>query len=240
MGKITGIHFSWCCADKCDNVLSFDNIVFLKHNDFALCYSYSIWKCQSSIDSSNPHDLGLNSLSGKTYYRQISWSLEAARLDVIMIISLWNLTDILATLLPGAWQIPNWWRKSKPESRGFGATISCGETPSCLVNGSLTSYVKLRVAHAPGMPETFSPTPWVGDPDMHNGTCVKRVPWCIPGSLTSGFLWSRWGGKRSQHSRLMRNPQFDVSGKRPIEAPVTQETSGYEGHTPQSIRWTYL
>ena len=41
------------------------------------------------------------------------------------------------------------------------------------------------------------------------------VPWCRPGSLTSGFLWSRWRGKRSRHSRRMRKPQFYVSGKRP-------------------------
>ena len=36
--------------------------------------------------------LGLYSLSSKTSYRQISWSLGAARLDVIMIVSPWNLT----------------------------------------------------------------------------------------------------------------------------------------------------
>ena len=38
----------------------------------------------------------------------------------------------------------------------------------------------------------------------------------VSGSLTNGFLWSRWRGKRSRHSRCMRNPQFCVSGKRPI------------------------
>ena len=57
----------------------------------------------------------------------------------------------------------------------------------------------------------------VNDPDMHHGTCVTHVPWCMPGSLTSGFLWSRWRGKRSRHSRRMRNPHFCVSGKRPIK-----------------------
>ena len=31
----------------------------------------------------------------------------------------------------------------------------------------------------------------VSDPDMHHGTCVMHVPWCMPRSLTSGFLWSR-------------------------------------------------
>ena len=50
-------------------------------------------------------------------------------------------------------------------------------------------------AHAPGIQGTFSLPPWVSDPDMHDGTCVTHVPSCMPGSLTSGFLWSRWRGK---------------------------------------------
>ena len=61
------------------------------------------------------------------------------------------------------------------------------------------------VGHAPGMPGTFSPPPRVSDPDMHHGTCVTHVPWCMPGSLTSGFLWSQWQEKRFRHSRRMRN-----------------------------------
>ena len=80
----------------------------------------------------------------------------------------------------------------------------------------ITRYVKLRLAHTPGMPGTFSPPPRASDPDMHHGTCVTHVPWCMPGSLTSQFLWSRWRGKRSRHSRRMRNPLIYVSGKRPI------------------------
>ena len=56
-------------------------------------------------------------------------------------------------------------------------------------------YVKLRVAHAPGMPGTFSPSSWVSDLDMQHGTCVTHVPWCMPGSLTNDFFWSRWRGK---------------------------------------------
>ena len=77
------------------------------------------------------------------------------------------------------------------------------------MHGPLTRYAKLRVAHAPRMPGTFPP-PTVSDPDM------THVPWCMPGSLTSGFLWSRWRGKRSRHSRHMRNPQFVVTGTRPM------------------------
>ena len=65
--------------------------------------------------------------------------------------------------------------------------------------------------------------PWCdrgfSDPDMHHGTCAMHVPGCMPGSLTSGFLWSQWRGKRSRHSWYMRNPQSYVSGKRPM-APL--------------------
>ena len=64
------------------------------------------------------------------------------------------------------------------------------------------------------MPGTFSPPPRFSDSDMHQGTCVTHVPWCMPGSLIIGFLWSWWRGKRSRHSRRMRNPQFYASGKR--------------------------
>ena len=59
----------------------------------------------------------------------------------------------------------------------------------CRRHGSLARYVKLWVAHAPGMPGTFSPPLRISDPDMHHGTCMTHVPWCMPGSLTSGFLW---------------------------------------------------
>ena len=64
-------------------------------------------------------------------------------------------------------------------------------------HGPLARYLKLRVAHAPG-------------------TFLTHVPWCRPGSLTSGLLWSRWQGKRSWHSRRRHNPHFYVSGKRPM------------------------
>ena len=52
---------------------------------------------------------------------------------------------------------------------------------------------------------------------MHHGTGVTHVPWC-----TSGSLDPRWRGKRSRHSRRMRNPQFYVSGKRPIIKTFTR------------------
>ena len=61
-----------------------------------------------------------------------------------------------------------------------------------------------------------SPSSRISDPDMHHGTCVTHVPWCMPESLTSSFIWNRVRGKRFRHSRCMRNPQFFVSDKRPI------------------------
>ena len=83
--------------------------------------------------------------------------------------------------------------------------------------GLLTRYIKLQVAHAPGMPGTFSPPPRVSDPDMHRDKCVRHVPRSMPGSLTGGFLWGWCRGNHSRHSRRMRNPQFYVSGKWPME-----------------------
>ena len=42
--------------------------------------------------------------------------------------------------------------------------------------------------------ERFPRPPRVSDHTMHHGTCVKHVPWCMTGSLTSGFLVTRWRG----------------------------------------------
>ena len=69
-------------------------------------------------------------------------------------------------------------------------------------HGPPTRDVILRVVQTSGMP------PRVSDPDIHHGTCVTHMPWCMLGSLTSDFLWSRWRKKRSRYSRRMRNPQF--------------------------------
>ena len=106
------------------------------------------------------------------------------------------------------------------------------ETANCeYAHGPLTRYVKLQVTHAPRMPGTFYPPPWVSDPDMHRDTCVTRVSWCMLGSLSSGFLWSRWQGKRSRHYRRMRNPQFYVSGRWPMilgMRDINEKQIGYQ------------
>ena len=74
----------------------------------------------------------------------------------------------------------------------------------CLQHGPLTRYVKLRVAHAPEMPWTFSVPPRVSDPDMHHDTRVMHA-----GIANKRFPLKSVAGKTLHwHSRCMRNPQF--------------------------------
>ena len=68
-------------------------------------------------------------------YRKISWSLEAARLVVIMTVSVWNWTGISAALLPMC--MSNFGKIGKVEtriSRLRNFTRSCGKTSVYLVN----------------------------------------------------------------------------------------------------------
>ena len=75
---------------------------------------------------------------------------------------------------------------------------------------------KIRGCSCTGNAGNIFPPPRLSDPDMHHGKCMPHVPWCMLGSLTNGFLWSRCRGKRYRHSRRMRNPQFYASAKKPI------------------------
>ena len=89
--------------------------------------------------------------------------------------------------------------------------LRCNVVDICTVEsryGPLTRYVKLRVAHAPGM---FSPPPRAS---MLHGTCVTHVPWSMPGSLTSGFLW--WRGNRSSIPSACAPLNFAYLVKRPV------------------------
>ena len=62
----------------------------------------------------------------------------------------------------------------------------------CLISeyyGPLTRCVKLGGCACAGNAGNVSPPPRVSDPDMHHGTYITHVPWCMPGSLTGGFHW---------------------------------------------------
>ena len=93
-----------------------------------------------------------------------------------------------------AWDIP-WWPR---DDREYCHTSGLLDRRSLLTAWASCQIRKIAGAHAPGMPVTFSLSPHVSDPDMHHGTCVTHVPWCMPGSLTSGFLWNRRQGKTFQ------------------------------------------
>ena len=110
------------------------------------------------------------------------------------------------------WLKVDWWAGWSP-AVGRGRPAVWNWHP---FHGPLARYAKSQVAHAPGMPGTFYSSPRVSDPDMHHGTCVTHLPWCMQVSLTSCSLWNRWRGKRSRCSRCISNPQFYASSKRPM------------------------
>ena len=94
------------------------------------------------------------------------------------------------------------------------------------------AWASCQIRKIVGMPGTFSPPPRVSDPDMRRGRCVTHVPWCMLGSLTGGFLWCQWRGKRFWHSQVFR--QFHVSGKRPMDM-VTSSLIGLRLFTTSAL-----
>ena len=100
----------------------------------------------------------------------------------------------------------------KQQHQPWGEDDTHGRSNSNIADG----YVTLRVAHAPGMPETLSPSPTsrktlVSNPEMHHGSCVKHVSWWMSGSLT------RSGGKTFLAFPSHAQPAIlHVSGKRHI------------------------
>ena len=73
--------------------------------------------------------------------------------------------------------------------------------------GPLAKYVKLRDAHAPGIPGTFPPPPTSKEiASYRHARAVMHV----------GITSPQWRGKRSRHPRRMRIQQFYVSVKRPM------------------------
>ena len=117
----------------------------------------------------------------------------------------------IKTIFPGIWIRPCCFYNWNPHI-GKTAFFILRRPPawaSCLIRKS-AGCACARNAGTDSLP------PRVSDLDMHHGTCVTHVPWCMPESLTSGFHWSGSRAKRSRHSRRMQNTQFYVSGKRPM------------------------
>ena len=123
--RVTDSRTGWSVRGRRSTVCLLNCDAFLKSATLNDTYSLKCIRART-FSSDNPVmryllevTQGLYSLSDKTSYRQISWSLEAARLSVIMIVSLWNLTGISAVLLPRCRSNFRAIEKSKPESRGF-------------------------------------------------------------------------------------------------------------------------
>ena len=87
-------------------------------------------------------------------------------------------------------------------------------------HGPLTRYVKLLVAHAPGMPGTFSPPPTSQEPVSLRSRHAPRHVRDARAVLHVGIANPTVQGKRSRHFRRMRNQQFYVSDKRPMHVKI--------------------
>ena len=81
-----------------------------------------------------------------------------------------------------------------------------------------TIYVKLRIAPAPGMPGMFSPPPASKEIASQRSRHASRHVRHARAVMQIGIANPRWRGKRSRHSRRMRNPHSYLSGKRPMHA----------------------
>ena len=97
-----------------------------------------------------------------------------------------------------------------------------------LLHGPLTRYVKLQVAHAPGMPGTFSPTAdfkwnrWLAIP-----ACITARAWrtCRDACRDRSPAVT---GKTFPAFPAHAHPQFCVSGKRPM--------STWDSASPNSVQ----
>ena len=93
------------------------------------------------------------------------------------------------------------------------------------IHGPFTRYAKLPDAHVTRMPGTFPHPCGLAIP-----TCITARAWrrcrdaCRDRKLGNVFEFSG-GEKRSQHSRRRHNPQFYVSGKRPIHHSMIQRNT---------------
>ena len=94
----------------------------------------------------------------------------------------------------------------------------------------LARRVKLWVAHAPGMPGTFSPPPTSKETCSKQSQHASRHVRDARAVMQVGIANPRWRVKRSRHSWHMRNPQFYVSGKRPIATPSPNGTKYHQHH----------
>ena len=107
-------------------------------------------RCLGAWNSGHSVSQGLYSLSGRTYYRKISWSLEAARFGFKLVQSLWNLTGTSTAPLPRC--LPNFRAMRlhyNTQSRGFKTSRDFAlRRPTALANRSSVFYLWLNKVQA--------------------------------------------------------------------------------------------
>ena len=119
-----------------------------------------------------------------------------------------------------------WRRKATWHHKPWYWLLSPGLFWPRIYNAPLVRYVKSWVAHVPGMPGTFSPPPTSKETDSWRLRYASRHVRDARAVMHVGVANPRVRGKRSRHSRPMRNPQFYVSGKRPMA-----------GSSPLGTKW---
>ena len=89
---------------------------------------------------------------------------------------------------------------------------------------------------------------------MHRGTCVTHMPWCIPVSLTSVFLWSRcWENVPgipdacTTHNILVRGPWLHlivcwdilslIHPQSPLQCDISCVAGIIKSHATTKISW---
>ena len=98
----------------------------------------------------------------------------------------------------------------------YRSTVHISHSSHFVSNGPLTSYANLRVAHAPGMPGTFSP------PANFKRNRYSAIPACITARASRtcrDACRDRLpvvAGKTFPTFPAHAHPQFNVSGKRPM------------------------
>ena len=113
------------------------------------------------------------------------------------------------------------------------------ECLSLATNGPLTRYAKLQVAHAPGMPGTFSPAAdFEGNRYLAIPACITARAWRTCCDACRDRL-PAVTGKTFPAFPAHAHPQFCVSGKRPMSGwlwmvrrctPCPSSSTGSTGH----------
>ena len=100
--------------------------------------------------------------------------------------------------------------------RSGGTNFPLKQAVCCLIrslfHGPLTRYLKSKIAHTGNAGVTFSSPPPLKETASQRSRHEPRHVRDAHAVMNVGIANPRWAGKRSRHSRRMRNSEFWVSG----------------------------